>query len=889
MTRFADPARCPDCRSALTPGSFVCPSCSLDLSGDLGRRLFTLLTDADQVLLQMRARSRTYAGERVPVGATAGPPAPPAPSPSSPPSATPGALPSMSPSGPPARRESVSSLTVPRILLGLGALTLLVAIVLFFAVAWDALGPGGRTVVLLGLTAAFGATTVAVAQRDLRAATESLGLVALGLLAGDVWGARDAGWISPGSGAQYALVLGSVLAVAGTVSAMALTRTRAGRLLSGEVVAAVGGAILAGGVAGSTWGSAASRLVVAVPLLAILVVLSRLLGQLLPTAQSDPDLVPVEDLAEAGRSARRRLLPMQAETAGLAVVTLVTWLGLAVAALDRVGDDLSLAGVWSGSGLPLLACGTYAALTALLPGPRTARVWALAVAVLPWTVLVTAPAFDESGTVLALVMAVLTLVLAVVLALGPLPWVRAVGTALLVSVPVLLAHSLALLAAGLAAYAEAVRQGWAGSPGGRLDPRTAGLDAPWVLPVAVLVLVAAGFATHRAATGVRPTAHRLHLAAETSLIAAAHGALLVVPSPVVLLLALMLATTLRIGIDGLRGHRRMPAERAAWSVVGLGALALALSAYDEWLTLLACVVLGALAVVHHRSTALGGWAAWGGGLVLGPLGAGAVWAATALLEAPAPWSALVVLLVLGAWVILRGPADDAPVHDGSSWREPVVGVEVGTVVAAGVATVLGSGLARVDQQATWLAVHLTVLGVVAAIVSLTREDRRRVAGWSAFVLLTAASWVRLADLGVHQPEAYTLPSALVLLVVGTHHLRQHPTAGTMRAWSSGLGLALVPSLLWVLADPVSARALLLGLACLGLLLAGTQQRWAAPFVWGSAVGTVLVLRMAAPVALLVGPFLVFALGGVLLLAVGATWEQRLRDAERLRRYVGGLR
>jgi hypothetical protein len=52
---------------------------------------------------------------------------------------------------------------------------------------------------------------------------------------------------------------------------------------------------------------------------------------------------------------------------------------------------------------------------------------------------------------------------------------------------------------------------------------------------------------------------------------------------------------------------------------------------------------------------------------------------------------------------------------------------------------------------------------------------------------------------------------------------------------------------------------------------------------------VLVLRMVAPVALLIGPFVVFAVGGVVLLVVGATWERRLKDAERLRHYVDGLR
>jgi hypothetical protein len=376
-------------------------------------------------------------------------------------------------------------------------------------------------------------------------------------------------------------------------------------------------------------------------------------------------------------------------------------------------------------------------------------------------------------------------------------------------------------------------------------------------------------------------------------IAAVHGGLLVVHAPVVVLLAVMLLTCLRVGIDGLRGHPRMPAEAAAWSTLGLGGLALALSAYDEWLTLLACTVLGGLAVLHHRSRALGGWAAWAGGLVLGPLGALALWAVASLAEVEGEWAALVVLLALGAWLVLRGladPTDPADQPGRSAWVEPVVGVEVGTVLAAAVTALIGAEvLAPAAQESSWVAVYLTVLGVIASVVSLTRPERRRIAGWTGFVLLTAASWVRLADIGVQEPEPYTLPSAVVLVVVGWFHLRRHPSAGTLRAWSSGLGLALVPSLLWVLADPVSLRALVLGLACLGLVLLGTQRRWAAPFVWGSAAGTVLVLRMVAPVALLVGPFLVFAVGGVLLLVVGATWERRLKDAERLRHYMDDLR
>src|SRR5689334_2353961 len=116
MTRFADPARCPDCRATLTPGSFTCPACRLDLSGDLGRRLFTLLTEADRVLVQMRARSTapvaptTPEPARVPVGAALPPP------PLQPPG---GPAPFPAPPGPP---PAVRGATVPQVLLGLGAL-----------------------------------------------------------------------------------------------------------------------------------------------------------------------------------------------------------------------------------------------------------------------------------------------------------------------------------------------------------------------------------------------------------------------------------------------------------------------------------------------------------------------------------------------------------------------------------------------------------------------------------------------------------------------------------------------------------------------------------------------------------------------------------------------
>jgi len=99
----------------------------------------------------------------------------------------------------------------------------------------------------------------------------------------------------------------------------------------------------------------------------------------------------------------------------------------------------------------------------------------------------------------------------------------------------------------------------------------------------------------------------------------------------------------------------------------------------------------------------------------------------------------------------------------------------------------------------------------------------------------------------------------------------------------------VPSLLWVLVDPVSTRAVLLGLGCLALLLAGVALRWSAPVVVGGLVGGTLVLRELAPYAATWPQWALIGVAGTLLLGVGITWEARLRDLRRTAVYLGRLR
>ena len=82
---------------------------------------------------------------------------------------------------PPAPPAGLSAASVPKILLGLGATCLLVAAVIFLAVAWSWLGIGGRTAVLVALTATTGLAGQWLARRDLGVAAEALTTVALGL------------------------------------------------------------------------------------------------------------------------------------------------------------------------------------------------------------------------------------------------------------------------------------------------------------------------------------------------------------------------------------------------------------------------------------------------------------------------------------------------------------------------------------------------------------------------------------------------------------------------------------------------------------------------------------------------------------------------------------
>lgn len=313
-----------------------------------------------------------------------------------------------------------------------------------------------------------------------------------------------------------------------------------------------------------------------------------------------------------------------------------------------------------------------------------------------------------------------------------------------------------------------------------------------------------------------------------------------------------------------------PAEAGAGVLVGLIGLAAALP--SDWLTGLSALVLVVIAagflLTDRDATRV---ARTLGGALL-PVAVGALaWSAGQIVDVQIEDRVAPLLVLLGLLAIAL----------------PRLELELPVGLVALVAA--SAGYEAADGGQTWLALHLTLAGALVTTSALVHPHRRAL-GWLGGLLLAAATWVRLADLGVEAPEAYTLPSATALVLVGVLRLHRDSSASTRYALTPGLALATVPSLLWVLTqDPITLRALLLGIGCLALVMVGVRLGWSAPLVAGALVGALLALRELAPYLVETPQWIAIGLAGALLTVVGVTWERRVNDLQRTGAYLARLR
>jgi hypothetical protein len=720
----------------------------------------------------------------------------------------------------------VRGASVPKILLSLGALCLLVAAVTFLAVAWSWLGVGARTVVLVALTGASLGLTVALHRRRLRTAAEALCVVGLGLLALDVVGVRHAGWLGEVDDARLTLLTGVLVAT----GALVLLVTTSRRPLTAPALVAPVAVLIAG--VGAQWH-------VGVPLPTLLTVLALLavarIGTTIPSA------------------------PLQVTSI---VTAAFAWLSLLPAGLDLAGAPITVArylgdlAIW-----PLLAATVVAAAAGAVSGVRRLDRYGYGLAGLVGSYTVLLPVLDNAETAMAFAVLAVSAIWVVVLALAPRPLRPAVLLPLFgtLVVPTVVAAQLVEEAARAATSV--------GTAFSRNSAVHVGDATTWVSPLLLLptcvVLAAAACAALTLVEPVRRATWGLAVGGGMALGGFATLPLYDVP------LALVVGVAVAAAIAGLVAAERLSGSAADLSrlvalVLTTGAALLALPSDRLTATVLAlaCVMAGYLMVRTDRTGVVAS--------ICFPLAfAGLVWAAGNVIGVEEQFRAIPVLVVLGGLAL---------------WR-PQVELEASSAIAG--AVVSASAIALASDLDVSLAVHLTVAGAVVTTSSILHPSRRLLA-WPGGLLLAAATWVRLLDLGVHAPEAYTLPSAVVLVAVAVWQLRRD-TRSTLTLLAPGLTLATVPSLLAMLDDPYSLRALLLGLACLGLTVTGTVLRWSAPLVVGAVVGTLLVLRELAPYAAAVPTWLTIGVSGAVLLTVGITWESRMTDVRRASRYVGALR
>lgn len=766
----------------------------------LDSRRKTLLSDRERLLHALRTGESIAPPPDAFVFATGGTARRPAD-----PFATPG------PPRPPARPEAAPR-QVQNTLLTLGALLLAVAGIFFAAVTYQAVGPTGRALILLVLTAVAVQASVLLTKRELTASAEALAAVALVLAVVDAYVLRRAGLAADTHALSYAAVASAVIAlVAGAFALVVPLRVvRVGALLIAQAPVLL---ILA-------------RTEPPRPVIAMALVALAGIDLLLASERRLPPEVRATATLAAGLNLFSSLMATSVaisesdDGAGLGLLAMALVFALtSVRVQDQVGRALL-----AGSTVPLVATAAWVTARTSLTDAQLPLVLA-AVAMLALTSAGLLPARFKLGVVMGgLVVtggAVATQAEAILFALaGPFSWLAdpwsltatSARAALSTSEPwngTVITLVLLVVAAACTALAGLMLDKLPAAivPTGVLGALSAavlplGLKTSYALALALLLVAAAGFAAGAwfSTDALRNTllGSSLALAVLTATWSTADRDATLVVLPLLAVIAAGVSV-------------RVPVAIAAAALLGGSALA----------------AFGADAGLDYAEVGL------------------------LLLVAPSICVALSFVLHLTRRVAVEGAA----------------------MVLASTSVVLAV------EDPTLLSACLGVSGLLALAVAI-RPDRHDI-GLLGGLLLSASSWVRLAEANVEAPEPYAAPLALTALVFG-HLRRRGGGVSSMQAYGPGLMVALVPSLLKSFDDTTPSRALALLVVCVLVVLAGAQFRLRAPLAIGGAVLALDALHLLAPVARDVPGWTVIALAGAIVFGAGATYEARLRNLRRLK-------
>jgi hypothetical protein len=832
---FADASVCLNCRHRIEQTN-RCTNCGLDLATHEIQQAWQALVVADQWV--ERAKSVQGIGVTAAARATSSTPTEQAPThPST--ADEPSKLPPTAEHPKPRRSLSTGS-----VLLGLGALFILVAGSIFISVTWGSLGLLGRALVLLAVTVLIGGLGSFVTRRGLRASAEALWSVFFGLLTLDWFAARNQGLAGLDSWPFGVSV--TVWAVVVIVAALLVVPTGRRRLET-ELWAP---SIVAGSAAWFAAGSLAAELS----------------DETAADTEFWPAVLATAVAAVAGLVLRR---------ASVRIGSWISFAGAAFFGLFAVGFAIAEAVehpsltelVVDAHGLPLLLMVVATIGVGVLVEP--ARLAASAAALAGVATLILLPveeAWPERG---AFVLGAGLLAAAAWSFTGAGRWFQGARVTVAVGGCVLALATMPWFGKLLAVVAEGASASRTDELSTPLVPDFAPETGAWW--VAALVTLGLSAVILGARRWPETDDVRAHLpAVATCLAVVGAWAVLATFDPA----ALLLGGSLVAG--GALLALVLPGS-TWWRWVGPTVVALApLSTLSSWpaaviiwpvVGLVLAIVAARTGDVALRCAAAFAAAGWGLGTVV---------PAFELVDGDDRWTALalVVAALVGLTVSLFALREDMA-HLGAEVSSAGLGV-LGLTIGGSVST-LGF--------ASFLC---TVAGAGVAVLGLT-SSRRTWYRWVGSGLLGVAYVLRLAASDVDVVEAYTLPFAAFLLIVGLWTMRKEPDVGSVRALLPGVALALLPSLPEALDEPTGLRALLLGAGAAIALAVGTWRRWQVPFVAGAIVLALIVLVNVGPPALALPRWVLIASAGALLLAAGITWDDRVRDGRAAIRYVGSMR
>lgn len=209
--------------------------------------------------------------------------------------------------------------------------------------------------------------------------------------------------------------------------------------------------------------------------------------------------------------------------------------------------------------------------------------------------------------------------------------------------------------------------------------------------------------------------------------------------------------------------------------------------------------------------------------------------------------------------------------------------------ALGASAVAVFGLAQASAQAeAWpyaVAALCGLEGLIAALYAMLRGRRTVVV--IAVLAWTAMVWTLLAEARVDTLEAYTLPLAALTLAAGLW-LRRPAGLSSWLSVGPAAAIALLPSALAAMDDPGLARPLLTVVAGAAVLALGVALRWQALVVIGALATALVAVGQLAPYALGAPRWITLGVTGAVLLALGARYERRRRDAQRMVHWLATL-